>query len=106
MRLAATFRAFGEVLIEAETDDEAIAQARAIDFAERTFVLDDPAVLEGDECVSVENLTDTILDWEDRPRPGEPMSWEAVRFVKDIAAGNIGVDLIWRARQICKLPPL
>lgn len=118
VRFWATFRSCAEMEIEAENLEDLEAKVRAVDWSGLQFAsqLED-LTKDGDESASLFGPMDGVDDSDpwgtnltevDLRADGEPMSWEAVRIVKDLAAlhgeGWESTDIvrfISRAQRAC-----
>jgi hypothetical protein len=96
LTLAASFRAYAEEQIEADTLEQAIEAAKALDFDDFEFRLDDQPACVCDELIMLSpvdaGLSGTQADDIEIPMhaAGEPYSWDAVAFLRDVAAVGPG----------------
>lgn len=96
VRLWGTFRACTEDTIEATSFEEAVKKAESLSLGNYTLRSFEIETLDGDESVTVYGPDDDDPNDDDNPwcgdgvsvelhDEGEPLSWEAVQLVKDLA---------------------
>jgi len=114
-RIATTRRHYIREDIQAPSLEAAIAKARAIDIHDTYWDnSDDIGGIEGDEMIYIDDENYDALAEIDMRGPGEPFSWAACDFVKELAKDDafkserdavIALRMwVGRAKELCSNP--